>query len=54
MKPRGLIFGGFVNGLGLARSLAKEGIESDVWGSSLFPILGIIGVIFQMAGLVNS
>ena len=31
MKPRGLIFGGFVNGLGLVRSLAKEGIESDVF-----------------------
>ena len=30
-KPRGFIFGGFVNGLGLVRSLAKEGIKSDVF-----------------------
>ena len=30
MKPKGFIFGGFVNGLGLVRSLAKEGIQSDV------------------------
>lgn len=31
MKPKGFIFGGFVNGLGLVRSLAKEGIQSDVF-----------------------
>ena len=31
MKPRGIIFGGFVNGLGLVRSLAQEGIESVVF-----------------------
>ena len=31
MKPKGFIFGGFVNGLGLVRSLAKEGIKSDVF-----------------------
>lgn len=31
MKPKGFIFGGFVNGLGLVRSLAEDGIMSDVF-----------------------
>lgn len=34
MKPRGFIFGGFVNGLGLVRSLARDGIKSDVFDVS--------------------
>ena len=31
MKPKGFIFGGYVNGLWLARSLAKENIQSYVF-----------------------
>ena len=34
MKPKAFIFGGFVNGLGIARSLAKDGIQSDVFDVS--------------------